>query len=390
MLDQSQRERVAARLRSLEESPADRSGRVVAIIAGMGASLVGAGLLYLVAYNWEELSKPAKLGLIFGIWGGLHFSGYWLAHSPGRYPRLGTALTAIGVLSFGGAIALIAQIYNLSAKYPWAMLLWAALNLPLVLLSGSLLILGIVTCLFLVWAFWHTGVYLEGLSGPSYSDGRVFWAILLFGLGLGALNAALAGQCSGSRFDHFKGLLRAFARLLALGAIYVLSFDIFDDNRSSTLWVDVGSTEWLSEMPRLLLPFAIVSAAAWLCMTARISRPGGAAAQRTALLIAIAGLLFALNFALAPQWMYLSANVALLAAVGLLIQGGVRDGRALDVNLGLLLFAVWLVSRYFEYLWDKLEAAGASIGLGVLLLVGGFFLEKRRKQWIASIRRDMP
>lgn len=389
MLDQGQRERVAARLLSLEESPADRSGRVVAIIAGMGAALVGAGLLYLVAYNWEALTKPVKLGLIFAVWGGLHFAGYWLTHSPGRYPRLGTALTAIGVLSFGGAIALIAQIYNLSAEYPWAMLLWAAFNLPLVLLSRSLLILTIVTGLFITWAFWHTGVYLEHLSRPTYWEERLFYAFLLLGLGLGAFLAAIAGQCSATGFDYFKGLLRTVARLLALGAIYALSFDTFD-HLSSSSWADVGGEDWRSSMPRLMLPFAIVSAAAWLCMTARVSRPGGAAAQRTALLIAIAGLFFALHFVLAPQWMYLSANFALLAAVGLLIQGGLREGRALDINFGLLLFAVWLVSRYFEYLWDKLEAAGASIGLGVLLLAGGFFLEKRRKQWMASIKRGTP
>jgi hypothetical protein len=358
----------------------------VAIVAGMGATLVGAGLLYLIGYNWEELGRPAKLGLIFFIWGGLHFAGYRLARSPGNYPRLGLALTAIGVLSFGGAIALIAQIYNLSAKYPWSILIWGAFNLPLVLLSGSVLILMIVSGLLLVWCFWHTGVHLDEVF-PSWDD-RLLYAQFLMSLALGGLTAAIAGQCAGTRFEHFRAPLRELARLLALSAIYILSFDTWRES-SRSAWSKIGTDEWISSMPQLLLPFAIVSAAAWLCITARVSRPGGARAQRTALWIALAGLFFTLHFAFWPRGMFFSANLFLLAAVGLLVQVGVREGRAGDINLGLGLFVVWLISRYIEYLWDKLEAASAFIGLGLLLLIGGFFLEKRRKQWIAASKRGI-
>jgi uncharacterized membrane protein len=76
-----------------------------------------------------------------------------------------------------------------------------------------------------------------------------------------------------------------------------------------------------------------------------------------------------------------------LAVIVVLVHGGVQHGRTGDINFGLLLFAVWLVSRYFEYLWHKLGAATAFIGLGILLLAGGFLLERQRKRWIASSRR---
>lgn len=386
VLDASQRERVAARLGAGADSHADRSGRVAAVLAGMGAALVGAGLLYLVGYNWDELTRPIKLVLIFAVWGGLHFAGYRLARSPGNYPRLGTAITAIGVLSFGGAIALIAQIYNLSAHYPWSILLWAALNLPLVLLSGSVLLLTIVSGLFIVWSFWHAGVYMESAFGARYLDEMFLLAQLMLGLALGALVASLAGQCEGTRFANFSGPLRSVGRVLALGAIYVLTFD-FIGSRQYGVLSKIGSPEWRSSVAQLLLPCAVAGAAAFACMTTRVSRPGGAGAQRSAIWIGLAGLLFALHFALAPQWLFVTANLVLLVAVGLLIQAGVRDGRASDINLGLVLFAGWLVSRYFEYLWEKLAAGTAAIGLGVLLLTVGFILEKRRRHWIAASQR---
>ena len=164
VLSAEQSEVVGARLRSASESEEGRSGRVVSAIGGIGALLLGAGVLYLVAYNWDQLARASKLALIFATWLGLHTAGYRLGRDPGHYPRLGMALSAAGVLAFGGAIALLAQIYNLSAKYPWSVLLWWTLNLPLVLVSGSLLLLLVVTGLFVVWSFWHAGVYLDSLD----------------------------------------------------------------------------------------------------------------------------------------------------------------------------------------------------------------------------------
>lgn len=387
VLDSIQRQRVAERLGAAGETHADRSGRVAAIIASMGGVLVAAGILYLVGYNWEELTKPVKLTLIFAIWGGLHVAGFVLAHRPGKYPRVGTALLATAVLSYGGAIALIAQIYNLSPKYPWSILLWALLNLPLVLLARSVLLLSIVSTLFVVWCFWHAGVHLEDLF-PS-ADERLVFPLLLLSLGLGALMAAFGGRAERTRFATFQPYLRALGRVLALAAIYILSFDFMPKAWGIPV-TESWTQRWSSTLSHQLLPFAIASAAAWLCMTVRLTPGAGAKAQSTAVWIGVTGLLVAAHFTLWPAGLFLFANLMLLVAVGLLIQAGVREGRAADINLGLGLFILWLVSRYMEYLWDKLEAATAFIGLGTLLLVGGFYLEKRRKHWIATSQRAAP
>lgn len=380
MLDAQQRAIVAARLSLPRTSSGDRSGRLVSILAGMGAALVGAGILYLVGYNWSEFARGVKLALIFGVWLGLHVLAYRLARSPGRYPRLGIALIGIAVLSYGGAIGLIAQVYNLSAHYPWSIFAWWATSVPFVLLCESSLVLIVVFGLSLVWVFWHTGVYLG--DAIRIHESAMLFAFALLGLGTAAFASAVGGACAATRFDKFRALLCGSALPLAIGAVYALSFRI-------TRWD--GEVDWFvvageSIVPVILRPFAIAGSAACLALFASAASQRNFRSQRESLWIAVSGIAFALCTAWRPQSMYLLANWALLAAIVALVYTGVRRHRPAHINLGIAVFVVCLITRYCEYLWDKLSAAYAFIGLGVLLLAIGLWLEKRRKAWIASSR----
>src|SRR6185295_12168026 len=129
--------------------------------AWLGGILVAAGVLSFVAMNWEELGKAAKLALIFGTLGALHYGGYRFAVKPGHRPGLGHALTAAAMLTFGGAIGLVAQIYHLSATYPNWLLAWWVLTLPFALLSSSRKLLLIPLALFVWWVHWHAAVWME-------------------------------------------------------------------------------------------------------------------------------------------------------------------------------------------------------------------------------------
>ena len=74
-----------------------------------------------------------------------------------------------------------------------------------------------------------------------------------------------------------------------------------------------------------------------------------------------------------------------LSALGLMISGYLqeREGR---VNLSLGLIALFVITRYFEYSITLFDASLVFVGAGVILLAGGFLLERGRRKMLAGMR----
>lgn len=367
----------------------DRAGRFISILAALGAVLVGAGILYLVGYNWDELRKGDKLAIVFGTWLAIHYAGFHLAERPGRYPRVGRAVTVIGVLCFGAAIALVAQIYHLTSEYPNTLLVWWSLSIPLLLLTRSRAILLVLIVVFLTWILWHTGKYLENARHDVYQD--FVAALALVGAGIGALFSALGSLSGTSRWRSFEPILSGLARPAAIGGAYALSFkDMWWRFERS----DADASERVLGLRGLedglqLRPFAIFAAlvlASVLVLVVALRRGRAARDDRTAvepLVLLGAGLALAAQLALWPQGIFLQANLQLLLGILALVWFGIRTGRPGDINWGIAVFVVCVATRYVEYLWDKLEGAYAFIGIGLVLLGLGWVLERQRRKWVA-------
>jgi uncharacterized membrane protein len=88
----------------------------------------------------------------------------------------------------------------------------------------------------------------------------------------------------------------------------------------------------------------------------------------------------------AEEWLPIACNLLLLAALLALAWHGTRTRSAGLVNLALGFFALLIVTRYVEYLWDKLQGAYAFLGCGALLLTLGWFLERRRRSLMLRVR----
>jgi hypothetical protein len=73
-----------------------------------------------------------------------------------------------------------------------------------------------------------------------------------------------------------------------------------------------------------------------------------------------------------------------------LVWWGIRDSHRLRVNVGLLGFALVVLSFYFSSVFDKLGRALGLIGLGVLFLAGGWLLAHARRQLIGRIAGGSP
>ncbi|MCB9896788.1 MAG: DUF2157 domain-containing protein [Planctomycetes bacterium] len=371
VLSDAQRAAVAERLAAELPARGDRVATFVRIVAMLGALLVGAGILLFFAANWEEMGKPFKLALIFALFLGVHHFGFALAEQPGRSPALGRALTALGVLLFGGAIGLIAQIYHLSSDYPWALLLWWTTSVPFVLLTRSRAVTTAVLGLFLLWLGWHAGWRLD--RAGTQGDERWLVALATLGMCTGALLRGLSLVLRGSRFAACEQPPRLLAAPCVLGGMYALSFgDVFHLHEGSPLPLHVFETPLAVGVPAVVL----------LAFAARRAADRVEAAVGAGSLLAAA--LFAWWMSVAPESVHLVANASLFVALLVLIAVGVKRNAPSSINYGILGFLGLVVTRYVEYVGSEMNPFLAFIFGGVVLLAMGTWLERKRRGWIAA------
>jgi uncharacterized membrane protein len=106
------------------EAHARRSLSFGSILAIMAALLLGAAILLFVASNWEAIPRLARVGALFAV----IFAGYvgGAVLKLNDHAAIGEGVWLIAVTAFGGAIALIGQMYHLSGDETQAVLTWCA------------------------------------------------------------------------------------------------------------------------------------------------------------------------------------------------------------------------------------------------------------------------
>ena len=149
------------------------------IFSGIGAIVIGLGVVLLLAYNWQVIPKFGKLGLIFGALGLFHGGGLRLFQAADWRRQLGEALGVFGTMLFGAGIWLVAQVYHIDEHYPNGFLLWGlgALAMAWALPSVAQ---GIIAAVILsIWG---------GTEAFGFAT-AVHWAPLLLAVGVGGLAA---------------------------------------------------------------------------------------------------------------------------------------------------------------------------------------------------------
>ncbi len=122
------------------------------VFCGIGAIIIGLGVILLFAYNWHVMSKFAKLGVIFTALAAFHIAGYSFFTYSIRLKGLGDAISVLGTMLYGAAIWLIAQIYHISEHYPSAFLFWALGAFALAFTMPSTAQSMVAAILFAIWA----------------------------------------------------------------------------------------------------------------------------------------------------------------------------------------------------------------------------------------------
>lgn len=101
----------------------DGQRRIVQIIVTIGALLIGAGVFSFIAANWQEITKPVKIGVIIAAMLSAYAGGWFLKEKSG-YVKTGGALILLGSIIYGGGIFLIAQMFNTRGNWPDGFILW--------------------------------------------------------------------------------------------------------------------------------------------------------------------------------------------------------------------------------------------------------------------------
>ncbi|MEL0652811.1 DUF2157 domain-containing protein [Algibacter sp. TI.3.09] len=147
------------------------SNRLFTVFAVLGSTLVGLGLILILAHNWDHFSRTIKTTFAFlPLIIGQFFVGYSILRRKSE-----TWKEASGVFLFfavGASMALVSQIYNIPGDLSSYLLTWVLLCLPLVYLLKSnalaLLHLVFITCYACSFGYFTSSktpwLYLVGLS----------------------------------------------------------------------------------------------------------------------------------------------------------------------------------------------------------------------------------
>jgi uncharacterized membrane protein len=394
----------AARIRALYPEPAAGLPWAMLVFSGLGAVIVGLGVILLFAYNWDALPRGVKLAVIFAALVAAHGAGVWRLRQADRLRALGEVLCLLGTMMYGAAIWLIAQIYHIEEHFPNGFLFWGLGALALAWALPSTLQGLLAAVVLAIWS----GSEAVGFDAP------VFWAPLFLLAILGTLawrresvlllfvTLAATGVAALINAGAVRGDL-VLRTALGLGATFVavgaLARQTGWFREAAWVWPALGWAQVL--FPVYLLSFQglthellgyqeyrvsgrdytwyaclwtplVLAVAAWAAVVAgRAAKAPGPQTPAGHYEDAVAPLAAAMTVAFAyvplerSDWLAagLFNLLFLLLAVAWMARG-CRDGRLQPALGGALMFVALAAARYFD-LFESLAARGL-----VFLLVG--------------------
>jgi len=399
-------EESAARIRGhYGPVPNHSVARIAAVLlAVLGCALMGAGVILILAHNWEQLGRPLRAGLAFvPLLIGQACCFFALLRRPESVAWREGAGTFCA-LAIGACIALISQTYHLPGDLGAFLLVWVLLGAPLIYLLRSsavavLYLAGVlawfgashgeaharlVWCLLtaiafphLVWAWRRhahaprfallsivSSVHLACsliflLSGRAPGIWIVVYAALASGMAMGGMLWAARGALGPVRMAGMAGVV-----LWSL----LLTFESFW--REFGLFPAPGSRPELpfwAVMPDYLVAFALLSVVVLIAGLALRSKVhdclpwGGAALLGTIMYFAVAR-------GMPPSVATVAFNLYLLALGAYAMLVGTRMGRLGLLNGGMAILILLMTVRFFD------SNLGFTVRGIAFLLAGAAFL----------------
>ena len=339
----------------------------VGLAISFGGLLLGAGVLLFVAAHWDTLSPGERFALVLLLVALFHVAGAFTAE---RFSVLSTTLHAVGTISLGAGIFLAGQIFNLQEHWPGGLMLWAlgawvayALlrNWPQAALAA------------LLTPLWLSGEWLVATGSWIGKDKILAEGLLL--LAISYLTALLPERETPVR----KALAWIGALALIPSVLFVIVSGAHGDWRQFSPSGIARELGWIATLSLpLALAWVLRRDASWMNLIAAL----WVVALGTTSLSSQPN-----ESLLLHAWRELGPyGMCALGSIGL-IAWGLKEARKERINLGVAGFALTVLFFYFSTVMDKLGRSASLIGLGLLFLLGGWLLERTRRQLVARLEK---
>ncbi len=374
LIDEPLKDRLLSRYRFIEDT-GQRAvpSRLITTLSVLGAILAGLGVILFVASNWSLISRWGKIAILYSSLILTYGCGYYLGYERQNYPKTGAALIFAGSFVFGAGLFLISQIYHISLHYPNGVLAWSLAVMPVAYLLRLRTLLSLSIVVLLVW-------FGMEASFQVIEDERVYmhYIFLYFMAGITLWSIGLMHRDFLS-LKTFSGPYIITGVVVTFLSWFILTF--------TDAWQNSGQNE--------LLIFFIVITGLFLLSIAFRSLAGDNERlwliESISLFILIAIVFYlsvsAGNFSGSSLRIYviLSNILFLIVTLGVMILGYIRRYPAY-INTGLLFFVLFVFARYFDIFWEMLPRSLFFITGVLLLLIGGFMLERKRRKVIRQFK----
>ncbi len=392
----------------LDDLAAESTRTLLMAIYIIGAFLIGIGVISFVAAHWTGIPRQVKVALLFAAMIASHLAGFYLWKMTGKSPRLGHTLTILGTFIFGASIGLIAQIFHITGSAtglfgPWAI---GAVVMAYALTSTPNAVIAIVTSF--VWftgridwgemSYWYYPFAAAALFLPYcyWRKSTFTFTLTLLAVGLGTIMTY--GNASGG--DFFVpmsiiaiGILFACWGLIAIEGTNFKSFGspaIFLGYVAVSIPVYICSFRGVAEemlyannvlgrdsFPQAL-PALTAFVVAMLLVTPAILRSRhNAALTKVFSAVMVTFGLYLIGSISGSQFIFAGlANIAFLALAVVLLWVARDLGDRRLFWSGIVMVALMVVSRSFEYETGLIIKAIAFTAGGVAVIVAGVVFEK--------------
>jgi uncharacterized membrane protein len=395
------------------ESTESRSNFGFVLLATIGSALIGAGIILLIAHNWDDLSRGTRTVIAFlPLLIAQALAAFVLLHRNESQPWR-ESVAVFDLAAVATAISLVSQTYQVQGTFDSFLRVWLLLSVPIVYLLrttfGALVyIVGATVWLFNRWSlfgaaqnpnfFWLLLVLIIPFLWIRYRQDRDGWgtAFLVIVLALASVvglgftaefaksnlgNVAFAGLlttiylCGIKFFPRENGRLSALAILGGIGigvTAIVLSFEPIWHITRDDLWGQRGGAQNLGLVLELLFPLVAIFLAGWdfFRKRHRFSVSAAAFAIVAAGAWGIANLCEYSNITTSCSWAaaIMINCYTLLLGVDILARG-IHANSIVRANFGLLLIAALAMSRFFDS-----DLSFLARGVGFIVVGAGFLV----------------
>lgn len=155
------------------ESAERRSGLGFVVLAVVGSALIGAGIILLIAHNWDQLSRATRSVIAFLPLIVAQALCLFVLARRSESQAWRESVAIFDVAAVGTAIALISQTYQIQGSFADFMCIWLLLSIPIVYLLKTSVgavayLIGTVAWVFAKWGW-----------SMRYANPNLFWFLWL-------------------------------------------------------------------------------------------------------------------------------------------------------------------------------------------------------------------